>query len=146
MKKIFALVIAIALTLALAVPALAARHYLVGSDTLSYLESLHVLANLHDMSEELVSWYKRSTHPRRLVLIAPELSSALITLQVSGADTAPLGLDDDVVWSALRHWEVKLKPIITLCIGDERLHGFRQFHADKVLFHNQFLFRCKFRL
>ena len=117
----------------LAETALAAGHNLVGGDSVSQPEAGDVFAHLHNAAEELVAGDKGGLHPGGLHLVAPEHGCAVAALQVSGANAAGLGFDDNVIRTADRGGIVRLQPIRVLAVGHQCLHGFGNCHRDYLL-------------
>ena len=99
---------------ALAESASTAGNDLVRRNTVSDLVFRHILAFFHDRTEEFMSRDKRRFYIGRLYRVAPEHRRAVSAFQVTCADAAALGFDNDVIRTAFRRRVLFFQPVIRL--------------------------------
>ncbi len=79
------------------------------------------LVQFDNGSDELVAGNDLGLGIGRTILVAPELRSPVIALQVAGADAHRLHLDQDFTWSWPRHGHF-LELVVARPVTDDGLH------------------------
>ena len=105
-------------------PALSARNNLVGNDPVAQFVSLYIFSHFNNSSKKFMTWNEWRFYPGRLHLISPEHRCSMAALQISGADSTGLCLDDNIIRATNRRRIFRFKPVIILGISNQSFHCF----------------------
>lgn len=103
-------------------PAFATGGNLVDGNAFAHLEALCIFTGISDCTDEFMAGDKGRFHPGRLGIVTPEHSGAMPAFQVTGADAAAFGPDQNIIWTAFGDGIVFFKPEIVGAVCNKRLH------------------------